>query len=1106
MRHSFALAAAVIFINTSTAGTAELDDDWAALQAFMPGIQGTANAPISGVVTGKYSAGMLMGNGDIGVVAGGDTNTIQRFYLGKGDFWGAQSSGTKAILGLGTLTVRSSATSVDPASVYSMRQDLLAAEVRSTVRLGSTIVTMKSWTADADDVFVTELSSAPGSSAVAITLDLALPANTLYPFTSGITGGVLWTTRDTNLNGSEDYKSRAAMAVRVVETPFGSTTDGSANATGTFTLNGGDRVNVITVFKTSKGIGGAASTSTLRDAAVARAQQIDAGEVASFLAGHREWWKQFWLKSYVSLGDPLMEKYYYGALYAVAAHTRPGEIAPSMWGAWLTGDNSGWGGRFFLNYNAQAPFYGVYASNHPELVLPFSDVILWESAWQRNRTHGAGYKGTTFQRTIYPFNLFRPQPATTPVASTKDWTRLPADQKSNGVFAALPLIWYWEYTRDRAYLETKLYPLLRDMDEFWRDYPVWSGTDYDVQHSAAHEAADDLNPNLDLGFARKVWKVLLDASVELGVDASLRPTWQSRIDTLSAYPTGQVNGKTVYYIAETVKYDDPNKEPRLFEPGNQPINMEGGVYPGENIAIGGNATEIQIAINSLTEMNSWGFTSGGNSNNGFPKIYPIAARVGWPAADLMAKFKQAINYHWRPSNLTVAQGGGGIETSGAVEGVNSMLLQHELGVMRVFPVWPTSTDASFKRLRAKGAFLVSSAFAGGQVTHVDITSEKGRSLTVRKPWAGARVDALDADGNVTGPHPFTTSGSNVTFATTAGGRYRLTSDAGTDPTPTPAPTPTATATLTPTPPGAFTEITPAASAVTASTHDGNVPGNVVDGSLDTRWSASGDGQWLQLDLGSIKTVAFVNVATFSGNARQGRFDIQVATTSGAWTTVLAGALSSGTSTAEETFDFADVPARWVRYFGHGNTDPTKGAWNSVSEVSLYSPTGAVTPTPTSTATPTPTSTPTPTPTLTPTPGGTPVEVTPGASGVTASSNDGNVPANAVDNNLTTRWSANGDGQWLQLDLGSTRTVTHVKIATFNGNTRQSRFDLQVATTAGVWTNALTGAITNGTTTAEETFDIADQPARWIRYLGHGNTDPTKATWNSVSEVSVFAVP
>jgi len=46
----------------------------------------------------------------------------------------------------------------------------------------------------------------------------------------------------------------------------------------------------------------------------------------------------------------------------------------------------------------------------------------------------------------------------------------------------------------------------------------------------------------------------------------------------------------------------------------------------------------------------------------------------------------------------------------------------------------------------------------------------------------------------------------------------------------------------------------------------------------------------------------------------------------------------------------------------------------------------------------------------------------------------------------------------------------------------------------------------GESPAEEIFDISDQPARWLRHVGHGNTDATKGTWNSVSEASVLAVP
>jgi hypothetical protein len=138
-------------------------------------------------------------------------------------------------------------------------------------------------------------------------------------------------------------------------------------------------------------------------------------------------------------------------------------------------------------------------------------------------------------------------------------------------------------------------------------------------------------------------------------------------------------------------------------------------------------------------MHSWSVTKGGNSFNGFCKVFPIAARIGWPADDLVAKFKAAIQYQWRPSNLTVFQGGGGIETAGSIEALNSMLLQHEDGVMRVFPDWPATMDASFTRLRAKGAFLVSSQFRGGKVAVIDITSEKGGPLVIQSPWDNSPI-------------------------------------------------------------------------------------------------------------------------------------------------------------------------------------------------------------------------------------------------------------------------------------------------------------------------------------------------------------------------------
>ena len=129
------------------------------------------------------------------------------------------------------------------------------------------------------------------------------------------------------------------------------------------------------------------------------------------------------------------------------------------------------------------------------------------------------------------------------------------------------------------------------------------------------------------------------------------------------------------------------------------------------------------------------------------------------------------------------------------------------------------------------------------------------------------------------------------------------------------------------------------------------------------------------------------------------------------------------------------------------------------------------------------------------------DVTPGPGAVTASAHDGNMPASAVDGSLATRWSANGDGHWLQLDLGSTRTVGHVALAFYVGNTRTSDFEIQVSPAGGAWSTVFTGT-SSGTTTALQTFDFPDAPARFVRYLGHGNSIHN---WNSLTEVRVFAL-
>jgi hypothetical protein len=123
-----------------------------------------------------------------------------------------------------------------------------------------------------------------------------------------------------------------------------------------------------------------------------------------------------------------------------------------------------------------------------------------------------------------------------------------------------------------------------------------------------------------------------------------------------------------------------------------------------------------------------------------------------------------------------------------------------------------------------------------------------------------------------------------------------------------------------------------------------------------------------------------------------------------------------------------------------------------------------------------------------------------AASVIASGNDGNVPANTMDDRLDTRWSNLGSGSWIDYDLGATKTVGGVAIAWHNGNTRANTFSVSVSPDGYTYTSIFSGQST-GSTTAAETYTFASVSARRVRITFNGNT---VNDWASIAEARACA--
>ena len=110
----------------------------------------------------------------------------------------------------------------------------------------------------------------------------------------------------------------------------------------------------------------------------------------------------------------------------------------------------------------------------------------------------------------------------------------------------------------------------------------------------------------------------------------------------------------------------------------------------------------------------------------------------------------------------------------------------------------------------------------------------------------------------------------------------------------------------------------------------------------------------------------------------------------------------------------------------------------------------------------------------------------------------NIPENTLDGNIATRWSAEG-AQWINYDLGETKTVSAVSIAFWKGDTRRSMFSVDLSENGKDWTRVYDGA-SSGQAEDAEVFIFDATPARYIRVNGTGNSE---SAWNSILEFRCY---
>ena len=108
----------------------------------------------------------------------------------------------------------------------------------------------------------------------------------------------------------------------------------------------------------------------------------------------------------------------------------------------------------------------------------------------------------------------------------------------------------------------------------------------------------------------------------------------------------------------------------------------------------------------------------------------------------------------------------------------------------------------------------------------------------------------------------------------------------------------------------------------------------------------------------------------------------------------------------------------------------------------------------------------------------------------------NPPNATIDGNDTTRWAAQGKGEWIIFDFEKDCSLSQLDIGWYLGEKRKYEFEIHLSNDGAVWRRVYKGT-NSGTTGMPEAYKFAKQDARYIKIICNGNNENL---WNNIAEV------
>ena len=492
------------------------------------------------------------------------------------------------------------------------------------------------------------------------------------------------------------------------------------------------------------------------------------GAADRWLAEHRQWWCEFWSRSYLRLtsatGDAeYEERVWYVNLYYLAC-ALGGAYPPRFNGAafLLDKDARAWDYGYWFQ-NMREVYWPLLASGHWEWLRGFFEMYFAARPFVQAQTQQIFGIDAPSYRETQSFWGWSPDTdltvagasaAAAPSAGTHAGVH---HNFSNNLEVCLLMDWYTQASGDDRFHREQFYPFLKEIIRFYLAY-ARKGDDgqYHLAPANAIEVWPDVkDPLPDIAGLRYLLPRLIAWGETFGEEAGTVARWREFLEHLAPIPVGRwtITRKFADHVhAEEWLVATALDPAGLFLPAadktgekQKRCNMENAelyhVFPWGLLGVDSPAAERRRF------ENTWNHRTWKLVNNGWAQDVPQLARMGWAELAKITSLEHASYNQRFPNGAFISPAAPHfhglltntpyLDAAGVhLTGLHEMLLQSYDGVIRICPAVSAEWSGQFK-LQALGGFIVEARFVQGRTVGARITAT--RDATLRRPGTAARA-------------------------------------------------------------------------------------------------------------------------------------------------------------------------------------------------------------------------------------------------------------------------------------------------------------------------------------------------------------------------------